>query len=209
VSPYTLIWNGDFYYLVGWNHEQQETRTYRVDRILQKPDILEENARPVPQDFDIARYTREVFRMFDNEEPKTVTLLCHNEVMKGVIDIFGMDIRVRKADADHFRTKVTACTSPTFYSWVFQWGGKIRIEGEKLFISGKDGKWAEVPLENNNVYHGQRYWGSGHSVLIEDYYYCLRSGEKFEIDALEGGRAAQIVTCCYVSSESGESVTTD
>ena len=88
-------------------------------------------------------------------------------------------------------------------------GVKIRIEGEKLFISGKDGKWAEVPLENNNVYHGQRYWGSGHSVLIEDYYYCLRSGEKFEIDALEGGRAAQIVACCYVSSESGESVTTD
>jgi predicted dehydrogenase len=87
--------------------------------------------------------------------------------------------------------------------------GKIRIEGEKLFISGEDGKQTEVPLENNNVYHGQRYWGSGHSVLIEDYYYCLRSGEKFEIDALEGGRAAQIVACCYVSSESGESVTTD
>ncbi len=21
------------------------------------------------------------------------------------------------------------CASPTFYSWVFQWGGKIRIEG--------------------------------------------------------------------------------
>lgn len=135
VSPYTLIWNGDFYYLVGWNHEQQETRTYRVDRILQKPDILKDNAHPVPQDFDVARYTREVFRMYDNEEPKTVTLLCHNEVMKGVIDMFGMDIRVRKADADHFRTKVKACTSPTFYSWVFQWGGKIRIEGPEETVA--------------------------------------------------------------------------
>ncbi len=129
VSPYTLIWNGDFYYLVGWNHEQEETRTYRVDRILQRPDILKDDAHPVPKDFDIARYTKEVFRMYDNDEPEEVTLLCHNEVMKGVLDKFGMDIRVKKADADHFRTKVMVCTSPTFYSWVFQWGGKVKIEG--------------------------------------------------------------------------------
>jgi hypothetical protein len=49
--------------------------------------------------------------------------------MKGVLDKFGMDITVKKADPDHFQTKVKVCTSPTFFSWVFQWGGKIRIEG--------------------------------------------------------------------------------
>ena len=129
VSPYTMIWNGDYYYLVGWNHEQEETRTYRVDRILKTPDILQDDAKPTPEDFDVARYTREVFRMYDNEEPEEVTLLCHNEVMKGVLDKFGMDITVKKADPEHFRTKVKVCTSPTFYSWVFQWGCKVRIEG--------------------------------------------------------------------------------
>ena len=128
VSPYTLIWNGDFYYMVGWNHEQEETRTYRVDRIFKAPDILDDPAHPVPEDFDIARYTREVFRMYDNEEPEKVTLLCHNEVMKGVIDQFGTEITVKKADKEHFRIQVKVCTSPTFYSWVFQWGGKVVIE---------------------------------------------------------------------------------
>ena len=128
VSPYTLIWNGDYYYLVGWNHEQKETRTYRVDRILKKPDILRRKAQPAPEGFDIARYTREVFRMYDNEEPKEVTLLCCDEVMKGVLDKFGMDIVVKRAKKGHFRTKVQVCTSPTFYSWVFQWDGRIRIE---------------------------------------------------------------------------------
>ena len=131
VSPYTLIWNGDYYYLVGWNHEQEDTRTYRVDRILKTPDILRDDAHPVPENFDVARYTREVFRMYDNEEPQKVTLLCENTTMKGVLDKFGMDISVKKADSDHFRTKVMVCKSPTFYSWVFQWGGKIRIEGPK------------------------------------------------------------------------------
>lgn len=135
VSPYTLIWNGDFYYLVGWNHAQEEMRTYRVDRILKRPDILKEEAQPVPEDFDVARYTREVFRMYDNEEPEKVTLLCHNDVMKGVLDKFGMEITVKKVDEDHFRTKVKVCTSPTFYSWVFQWGGQVRIEGPEDVVT--------------------------------------------------------------------------
>lgn len=134
VSPYTLIWNGDYYYMVGWNHEQEETRTYRVDRILRQPDILDKEAWPIPEDFDVARYTCEVFRMYDNEEPEEVTLLCHNEVMKGVIDQFGFEIIVKKVDKDHFRTKVKACTSPTFYSWVFQWGGNVRIEGPEKAV---------------------------------------------------------------------------
>ena len=129
VSPFTLIWNGDFYYLVGWNHEQKEIRTYCVDWILNTPDILKEATEPVPEDFDVARYTREVFRMLDNDEPQKVTIVCDNEVMKGAIDKFGMDIMVKKADEEHFRTKVKVCTSPAFYSWVFQWGGKVRIEG--------------------------------------------------------------------------------
>ena len=129
VSPYTLIWNGDYYYLVGWDHAKEEMRTYRADRILKRPDILTEEAMPVPEDFDVARYTREVFRMYDNEEPKQVILICENSVMKGVIDKFGMDVTVKKVDENHFRTKVKVCTSPTFYSWVFQWAGKIRIEG--------------------------------------------------------------------------------
>ena len=129
VSPYTLIWNGDYYYMVGWNHEQEETRTYRVDRIFNAPGILENDAHPVPEDFDVARYTREVFRMYDNQEPEEVILLCHNKIMKGVIDKFGADITVKKVDKKHFRIKVMVCTSPTFYSWVFQWGGEIQIEG--------------------------------------------------------------------------------
>ena len=132
VSPYTMIWNGDYYYLVGWNHEQEETRTYRVDRILKTPDILNEDTQPVPENFDVARYTREVFRMYDNEEPQEVTLLCANEVMKGVLDKFGMDITVKKADPKHFRTKVKVCTSPTFYSWVFQWGERYGSKDRKM-----------------------------------------------------------------------------
>ena len=105
-----------------------------MDRILQAPEILDEAARPAPADFDVSRYTREVFRMYDGPETVNVTLLCGNEVMKGVVDRFGADITVRRADRDHFRTRVRVCTSPTFYGWVFQWGGRIRIEGPEAAV---------------------------------------------------------------------------
>ena len=127
VSPYSLIWNGDYYYLVGYYHEKEDIRTFRVDRIKAQPEILENAADAAPDDFDITRYTREVFRMYDTEEAVPVTLVCENEVMKGVLDAFGMDIKVKRAEKGHFQTTVMACCSPTFYGWVFQWGGKVRI----------------------------------------------------------------------------------
>lgn len=127
VSPYSLIWNGDYYYLVGYYHEKDDVRTFRVDRIKAQPEILETAADPAPDDFDITRYTREVFRMYDTEEPVPVTLVCENEVMKGVLDAFGMDIKVKRAEKGYFQTTVMACTSPTFFGWVFQWEGRVKI----------------------------------------------------------------------------------
>ncbi len=47
--------------------------------------------------------------------------------MKGVIDKLGMDLQVKQKDKTHFTTNVNVCTSPTFYAWVFQWGGSVRI----------------------------------------------------------------------------------
>ena len=127
VSPYALIWSGDFYYMVGYYHEKERMNTFRVDRILAEPTILNKDAMPRPEDFNIDRYTKEVFRMYDTEEPRAVTLRCENSVMKGVIDKFGLDTRVKVMDEDHFSAEVKVCTSPTFYSWVFQWGGRIQI----------------------------------------------------------------------------------
>ena len=84
--------------------------------------------------------------------------------------------------------------------------GKLRLEGEKLYSFEKDGKFTEITGRTDAVYHGQRYWGSGHSVLINDFYNCLKTGDKFEINAVEGGRAAMIVAACYESSNSGKPI---
>lgn len=131
VSPYTLIWNGDFYYLLGFDHAKEAMQTYRVDRILERPEILKEKANPTPEDLDISRYTWEVFSMYDNEDVQEVELLCSYSVMKHIVDRFGRNIKIKRAGKGWFGLTVNVCASPTFYSWVFQFGGNIKIKGPK------------------------------------------------------------------------------
>jgi len=127
VSPYTLLWDGEYYYMIGFCDERQAMRTYRLDRIEKQPDILRAPAVPRPVDFSIAERSRLVFRMYDTEEPVEVTLLCNASVMRYFIDYFGQDVDTESVDEDYFRAKISVCPSPTFFGWVFGFGGSIKI----------------------------------------------------------------------------------
>lgn len=129
VSPYDLIYDGDYYYMTGFCDERDEVRTFRVDRIEKQPDLLAEAAVKRPKDYRIQRYSQEVTRMFSTEETVEVTLLCDAELMKAVIDHFGPNVRTKPVGDNRFRAAVKVCPSPTFYRWVFGWGWRIKIEG--------------------------------------------------------------------------------
>ena len=129
VSPYDLVWDGDFYYLIGFCDDRQEVRVFRVDRIKQQPLLLADNIQKKPKDYDVSKYTLEVFRMFATQDTTEVTLLCENNVMKSIVDRFGSKIRTQTISDHQFRVKVKVCTGPTFYRWIFGFNGAIRIEG--------------------------------------------------------------------------------
>ena len=129
VSPYTLEWDGDYYYLLGFCDERQAVRTFRIDRIAEQPKILNQIAVSLPEDYSPARYSKCVFRMFDTDQPEEVQLLCHVSTMKHIIDHFGMNVKTEPIDEEHFRTEILVCTSSTFYRWIFGFNGKMRILG--------------------------------------------------------------------------------
>ena len=135
VSPYTLMWDGDYYYLRGYCDERQSMRTFRLDRIDRQPTILRDPAEPKPEDYSIAKYSKSVFRMYDTDKPMEVSLLCNKSVMKTLIDNFGIDIDTIQIDEEHFQTKVSVCTSPTFYRWVFGFNGRIKILAPDAVVS--------------------------------------------------------------------------
>lgn len=126
LSPYACVWSGDYYYCIGWHDKRQDIAVFRVDRIAGIPEIADEAAVPPPEDFDLNTYTAGVFQMFIGE-PTEVTLLCDNGVMKSVIDKFSEDVETEIADEEHVLVKTTASLSPTFYGWIFEFAGRIRI----------------------------------------------------------------------------------
>ena len=130
LSPLHLVWNGDFYYLVGVA-EDNTIRNFRVDRIAKCPTILEENSSQTPEDFNIDDYINTTFRMF-NAEHTDVELLCDNDVIDSIIDRFGENIEITEAATENFRITVNVATSHIFYSWIFGFGGKVKILGPDM-----------------------------------------------------------------------------
>lgn len=129
-SPYSLVWNGDYYYMVGYSEKHNNVGTFRVDRIVDSPKILKKAALPMPEDFALAKYVTATFRMF-NKEPEQVELICDNSVIDSIIDRFGEDVKIYAHDMDSFRLIVDVATTHIFYSWIFGFQGKVMIKGPK------------------------------------------------------------------------------
>ena len=68
LSPYKLLWCGDYYYVLGYSEKKSKVINFRVDHIASKPEILDKDIVPMPDDFDIENYTKEVFFMFSGEK---------------------------------------------------------------------------------------------------------------------------------------------
>ena len=102
---------------------------------MKTPKIMEEDAVPKPEGFDVSAYSNKVFQMFSGEET-TVELECNTSLMKYVIDRFGIDVETEELSEEKFLAKVPVDLSPTFYGWVFQFGGGIRIIGPEEAVCG-------------------------------------------------------------------------
>ena len=126
-SPHKLVWNGDFYYMVGVFEKEQKIGVFRVDRILNRPEILDKDSIPFPEGFNFNRYLQSSFRMFGTESTP-VELICSNDVMDAILDKFGKNVMTYDYDEDHFCVMVDVAVSNVFFSWIFGFGGKVRIE---------------------------------------------------------------------------------
>ena len=126
LSPYKLLWCGDYYYVLGYSEKKSKVINFRVDRIASKPEILDKDIVPMPDDFDIENYTKEVFFMFSGEKV-LVDLRCDNSLMKTMVDRFGEDVTTLAYDMTSFRVQTEVSASPTFFGWVFGFNGKVQI----------------------------------------------------------------------------------
>ena len=125
LSPYATIWKDDRYYVVGYSDKREKIVKFRIDRI-DLVTVTDEDSEPQPEDFNICDYTDKIFKMYDGDEVD-VTLRCKHELVDQVIDKFGEGIELKNITKDTFDINATVSLSGTFFTWVFQYAGKMTV----------------------------------------------------------------------------------
>ncbi|MBE6031208.1 MAG: WYL domain-containing protein [Clostridiales bacterium] len=127
VSPFALMWDDENYYLVAFNSEEGDVRHYRVDKMT-RIRVLEERREGADKfrNFDMGIYSKKTFGMYRGEE-ETVTIRCENTLAGVMIDRFGEDVMMHKADDEHFDIIVKVYVSPLFLTWFMNFGKQVKI----------------------------------------------------------------------------------
>ena len=125
VSPYTLACSNNNYYLIAFHDKYKDLSQFRIDR-MEKITVIDEPFKELPKGFVMEKYTQKVFSMY-NGELKEVELVFDNSLIDAAIDRFGKQVRFTAVDDGHFAVRATLSISPTFFSWLFQFGDKVKL----------------------------------------------------------------------------------
>ncbi len=130
VSPFQLLINDGFYYLLAYDGKR--ITTYRVDRMRDVKGAGE--AREGDTEFkqiDMRTYTQRVFSMFSGEE-QLVQIRFINSLLDTAIDRFGTDNKVVQyvKDGDHHFIMTAKLTiSDQFFGWLLGFGREAKLIG--------------------------------------------------------------------------------
>ena len=125
VSPVTLLWDDDKYYLITYNPTYQKFVTYRIDK-MEQLELTSIKALQVPPELDLNAHVAQIFSMFGGQG-EHVTLKVHQKLIDTIRETFGHQVVTLPLDAEHFTIQVDVQLSPTFYGWLFTFGDQITI----------------------------------------------------------------------------------
>lgn len=146
VNPYSLIWRGEYYYLVGNYDKYDDLSCYRLDR-LRSLSISDEQMKPVRDilganaDFRLEEYVRASLYRYGGEKIK-LTLEVASYMVDDLIDYFGTDLVLTNYD-DKLRVTVDVLDSNGLYYWLLQYEKNVKVitpasVKDKLLLKVKD-----------------------------------------------------------------------
>lgn len=129
VSPFSLLINDGNYYLIAFDDDSKEIRTYRVDRM---EDVrISSEPRSGAKEFaayDMPSHLQRTFGMYGGDN-RTVSIRFANYLLDTVVERFGTDNTVSycKDGNRHFTVTTEIAVSPQFYSWLLGFGVSATI----------------------------------------------------------------------------------
>ena len=127
ISPWALVWDNEFYYLVAYDPARESLRHYRVDKM--KKIELEDGAR---EGYDVFKnagtraYAEQRFSMYEGVK-EAVTVECDRVSFGPFFDRFGeQELSIRKS-GDRFRLRFHVAVTDVFLGWIAGLGEGVRI----------------------------------------------------------------------------------
>jgi len=134
VTPITLCWDSDKYYLIAYSAEHDELRHYRVDRMSDAAVLSEDADTFDTNKFSVADHMKRVFGMYGGEIVRA-TLSFDSSLVSVVLDYFGSDTKLTAKSKDRFEVTVDVSVSPVFLAWIFQFGNRAIIKAPDSLIT--------------------------------------------------------------------------
>ena len=127
VEPIALVFNDDNYYLTCYSSKHDGTANYRVDRMTSVEAIDEEiSEKAIELRGEVGCYTEQVFKMYGGEL-ENVTLELDDKLIGVIYDKFGEDPTIVRTGETMVAASVKVQVSPTFFGWLFQFAGEMKI----------------------------------------------------------------------------------
>ena len=136
ISPWSLMWNDENYYLIGYDARAGMLKHFRVDKIgpIEMLDLCREGEE-VFRKCDLSAYSTKTFGMYGGEE-KIVTLSFPNTLVGVVLDRFGKDVSLQKLSGDRFAVHVKVMVSRQFYGWLAGIGKDVKVTAPEQVKDG-------------------------------------------------------------------------
>lgn len=148
ISPWSLMWNDENYYLIGYDAEAGMLKHFRVDK-MGSIEMLElrREGEEIFKKCDLSAYSAKTFGMYGGEETM-VTLSFPNYLVGVVLDRFGKDVSLQKLSEDRFAVHVKVMVSRQFYGWLAGIGKEAKVTAPEQVKDGYRSYLTGI-LENN------------------------------------------------------------
>ena len=135
-EPVALVFNEDNYYVMTYSSRHESTATYRLDR-MDAVTMIEESIgeKAVALRQEMAEYTEQVFKMYSGKL-EDVVLEFKDNLVGVVFDKFGESTPMIRVGQEKCVATVKVRVSPTFWGWLFQFAGEMRILSPQWVIDG-------------------------------------------------------------------------
>jgi len=127
LSPWTLIWADQNYYLLAFDDEAGKMKHFRVDK-MRGVKILDQDRKgyDVYSGMDITQYVEKTFSMYGGEG-EMISMEFPEDMIGIAIDRFGTDIAIIPGKNGKASVRTKCFVSNMFFGWVAGLGGDVKI----------------------------------------------------------------------------------